>query len=178
MINSKEYGRRWRERNRERLREVAKKDYQLKKDILKQNRLEKKWSQCIYHSSCDFYIRRALLLPPKQKQTKPQDKDYFKKYYAKNKDKIKAKYHKLRDDVYDKLGNKCACCGFSEKSCLQLDHINNDGAIHRKYTNTENQLKDMLNGFVQAQLLCGNCHNSKTKLGECYHKAEKKIRKP
>jgi len=58
------------------------------------------------------------------------------------------KYNKLK--VYRLLGNSCSCCGLSEISCLQLDHVNN----------TE---KDRF------QLLCGNCHNSKTQLGKCYH---------
>ena len=37
-----------------------------------------------------------------------------------------------REEVYNAYGNVCACCGESEPAFLSIDHIDNDGASHRK----------------------------------------------
>ena len=40
---------------------------------------------------------------------------------------------KLKDTVYEAYGGyKCACCGETTPEFLTIDHINNDGAEHRK----------------------------------------------
>jgi len=155
-------------KNKERIKAYAKQQYIKKQKILKEIRLKDKQSKGIYHNKeiCNFYLRKALM--PRDTR-KPKDPKYFQIYYQKNKKRIAEKYHGLKRQIFDKLGNKCACCGFTEYSCLQIDHINDDGSRHRKYNSTMNQLKDMLEGHVKVQLLCGNCHNSKTKLGKCYH---------
>ena len=40
--------------------------------------------------------------------------------------------HKLRADAIEAYGSKCSCCGESESRFLTFDHINNDGAEHRR----------------------------------------------
>src|SRR5579859_3003759 len=39
---------------------------------------------------------------------------------------------KLKKEVMEAYGNKCACCGESEPQFLTIDHINGDGKTHRK----------------------------------------------
>ena len=57
-------------------------------------------------------------------------------------------------------GGKCECCGEMEPTFLTIDHVNNDGAIHRKhlgrkiykYLEQEGYPKDNF------RLLCWNCN--------------------
>ena len=72
----------------------------------------------------------------------------------------------LKKKVVDHYGGKCVQCGMAKLQCLELDHINNDGAKHRKsigLNNTrggssfyrwiiKNNYPDLL------QVLCANCH--------------------
>lgn len=37
-----------------------------------------------------------------------------------------------RRDVYEAYGNQCVCCGESNPKLLTVDHMNNDGAQHRR----------------------------------------------
>lgn len=77
-------------------------------------------------------------------------------------------------------GYKCACCGETEKLFLTIDHINNNGAAHRreivgKRTGagypTYNWLAN--NNFPEGyQVLCMNCnHGKRMNNGICPHKA-------
>jgi len=110
---------------------------------------------------------------------KPKDPDYFKKYYQAHKADMKSnvlkgyRQHKL--EAYRLLGNSCSCCGFSEISCLQIDHKYDDGNVHRRELNGGSKIyRYVITNWDKEkdrfQLLCGNCHNSKTQLGQCYHK--------
>lgn len=38
----------------------------------------------------------------------------------------------LKTEIFQQLGNKCYCCSESDALLLTIDHINNDGASHRK----------------------------------------------
>lgn len=72
------------------------------------------------------------------------------------------KRKEIQESVLDAYGRKCNCCGESEKMFLQLDHVNNDGAAHRKQVGqrmwhwaAKNEFPDSL------QLLCCNCNQGK-----------------
>jgi hypothetical protein len=72
----------------------------------------------------------------------------------------------LREKAIKAYGGKCLC-GISEPLFLHLDHINNDGAEHRRQINRQNlyiwarnnNYPDML------QLLCSNCNLAKERTG-------------
>lgn len=86
---------------------------------------------------------------------------------------------RLKARVYQAYGNKCKCCGESEQCFLTLDHVNNDGANHRRSLGwtykhgaravfykwvIDNQFPAMI------QLLCMNCNFGKTRnKGVCPH---------
>lgn len=81
------------------------------------------------------------------------------------------------DVLYHYGGNppKCKCCGEKYIEFLEVDHINNDGAEHRR----KNKLmagggtfhflrkNNYPKGF---QILCSNCNQAKGKYGKCPHK--------
>jgi len=82
---------------------------------------------------------------------------------------------KNRDLVFRHYGNKCSCCGESTKEFLTIDHINNDGANHRR----ENGLRGggavhrwLINhNFPEDfQILCFNCNCAKYIYKICPHK--------
>lgn len=70
---------------------------------------------------------------------------------------------------------KCNCCGESIERFLTIDHINNDGAKHRKeYPEARKDLYKWLinNNFPSGfQVLCFNCNCGKSQNGGiCPHK--------
>lgn len=84
--------------------------------------------------------------------------------------------------LYDLLGNRCACCGERDPMFLQVDHVFNDGAKHRRRKNRGRRsgslsVKHML-AYLEAnpgslQLLCCNCNYAKQKNGgELYRPAK------
>ena len=88
-----------------------------------------------------------------------------------------------KEEVYAAYGNRCVCCGETEKAFLVIDHINNDGAAHRRKmsqnwkTGPTNAISSggvyswlRKNGFPDGfQLLCSNCNLAKTRVGKCPH---------
>jgi hypothetical protein len=92
-------------------------------------------------------------------------------------DKQRAHHKQLRDDVFAAYGGyHCACCGEPEPVFLEIDHINNDGAAHRKLLKGGGRhLYNWLRtnkyppGF---QVLCANCNRAK-RFGICPHQLSK-----
>lgn len=99
---------------------------------------------------------------------------YCKKCYSKI---DREKRRELKQEVIDHFGGKCACCGETRLEFLTLDHVNNDGGVHRRETPNSlgtslyNRLK--ANGFqseYELQVLCWNCNMAKAYYGTCPHK--------
>jgi len=87
-------------------------------------------------------------------------RSYRKARYQENKWKLAAPRIKLKREVMSAYGGKCQCCQEQELSFLSIDHINNDGAKHRK-TVPGNQFYKWLklNGFPSGyRVLCHNCN--------------------
>lgn len=83
---------------------------------------------------------------------------------------------RLKDACFGAYGGyKCVCCGEEEKIFLTLDHINNDGAKHRKAIGIRGGIgiytwirkNNFPDGF---QVLCFNCnHGKQLNKGICPH---------
>ena len=66
-----------------------------------------------------------------------------------------------RAQIVDRLGARCALCGFSDLRALQIDHVNGDGAKERQaQCNTKAYLRYILKHLDSGryQLLCANCN--------------------
>jgi hypothetical protein len=78
----------------------------------------------------------------------------------------------IKRRVMEAYGGRCACCGEATLEFLQLDHVNNGGAAHRRMMGYPGGVYRWLirhrfpPGF---QVLRANCHFAKTKYGECPH---------
>lgn len=101
-------------------------------------------------------------------------------YVAKvGKDVINAKVRecnrKVRDAALAAYGGKCACCGEATPEFLCIDHVREDGFLHRKSramngSNIYWWLKKQ--GYPQDgrfQVLCHNCNMAKSHYGGCPH---------
>jgi hypothetical protein len=106
-------------------------------------------------------------------------------WYARNREYTIAKtkiYRQLaKDAAFEAYGGYiCRCCGETHKLFLDLDHINNDGAKHRRDNNLTagNQLYIWLrtNNYPPGfQVLCSNCNRGKFRNGGvCPHVTERK----
>ncbi len=94
-------------------------------------------------------------------------------YYKHREDSIlkMRKYHRgyiknLKINVvahYSKNKNVCSCCGESEIDFLTIDHINNDGAEHRRLIKRRNIYSWLItNNYPDNfQILCMNCNFAK-----------------
>ena len=86
----------------------------------------------------------------------------------------KTKRQKQRTEILNYYGNKCVCCGEAERLFLELDHVNNDGAEHRRGVGTNLMGWIIRNNFPNTiQLLCKNCNWGKhVNGGKCPHKGK------
>lgn len=81
------------------------------------------------------------------------------------------KKHKV--EVFARYGGAfCVCCGEDTIAFLSLDHINGDGAKHRRDVKTHNMYAWLRNNDypVGFQVLCHNCNHGKhINKGTCPH---------
>lgn len=83
------------------------------------------------------------------------------------------RYQQDRKAALKHYGGKCAVCGEDLEIFLTIDHINNDGAEHRRQLRGKNcsginigawlRLHNYPQGF---QVLCVNCNHAKGRIGE------------
>jgi len=93
-------------------------------------------------------------------------------------DACKAYRHKLKSSVIMKLGGRCNCCGESEQEFLTVDHIHENGGVHRRQLRSLGKSGMAVYRIVRDaentsdyQLLCWNCNISKHYGGGiCRHK--------
>lgn len=80
---------------------------------------------------------------------------------------------KRREKLIKGYGGRCANCHETEPNFLELDHVNNDGAAHRRELGGKQGVDRwaIKNGFPdRLQLLCANCHEAKTRTGDCTYR--------
>jgi ribosomal protein L37AE/L43A len=103
-----------------------------------------------------------------------------KRQLAAYRDQVNRDNQKRRDEVRDIVyraygGYKCSCCGETEPTFLSIDHINNDGAKHKREhrLRTGEQMYRWLarNKFPKGfQVLCMNCQwGKRNNNGVCPH---------
>jgi hypothetical protein len=77
-------------------------------------------------------------------------------------------------EMIKQLGGACVCCGEKQHQFLTLDHINNDGYIHRSehgYQIAARLAKEHNYSPTKFQLLCFNCNSGRAVNGGiCPHK--------
>lgn len=97
----------------------------------------------------------------------------------------KRAYHKifrdrLKAEVFQAYGGKCACCGDTAIPCLTIDHVNNDGGAERRSHKGRNATQVLYTRLRQEnyppgyRVLCFSCNVGRHIAGggECPHQLE------
>ena len=110
-------------------------------------------------------------------QRRPEIKNYHENWRKLHSKEIREQRIKLKLEIFVHYGGnppQCACCGERHIEFLTIDHINNDGAKHRKETGNGDRFYRWLvkNNFPDGlQVLCWNCNCGKRiNSGICPHK--------
>lgn len=84
------------------------------------------------------------------------------------------RYEVLKDEVFTAYGGyTCACCRETIPAFLSIDHINDDGADHRRSIGSDLYRWLIKHNFPEGfQVLCMNCQWGKRKHGVCPHQAD------
>ena len=101
-----------------------------------------------------------------------------KKWYQKNKERSNLKSRKnekrIRLEVLNHYGGKCACCGESRHEFLAIDHISGGGRKHRSAIGGKIHRWLQRNNFPEGfRVLCHNCNMSLGLYGYCPHQRER-----
>lgn len=92
---------------------------------------------------------------------------------------IRRRRMRVKQEVISAYGGHCACCGETAIEFLGIDHINNNGAEHRRQLRMKGGgaafyqwLKK--NNFPKGdyQVLCHNCNSAKGYYGYCPHQKD------
>lgn len=119
------------------------------------------------------YAEDAPRQRARQKQRRTERRDDVLAYNRKWSADYRAR---LRAEFIADYGSRCGCCGEAEPAFLQLDHIQNDGAAHRREHKTGAKLLASLKraGWPKDRyrLLCANCNYGRAMNGGiCPHEA-------
>jgi hypothetical protein len=116
-----------------------------------------KWEREQYANNPEFRERRKL----RQREWSQQNREI---YCARKREERK----RLRNEIFNLLGNRCARCGFFDWRAFQIDHINGHGLQEMKKfkTDTRKYLVHVLEVLKSGdnkdyQLLCANCNQIK-----------------
>lgn len=94
----------------------------------------------------------------------------------------RASYLRYKKETMSHYGGVCQCCGESRLEFLTIDHINQDGAEHRRkmgFDHTCTGLSFYLwlrkNGWpnLGLQVLCANCNSARGSCNTCPHVRER-----
>ncbi len=119
--------------------------------------------------------------------TKEKRKKQQSLYYQTHKKQVHLYYQHLKEIVFNYYSNGsmvCNCCGENDIKSLTIDHINNDGAAHRREMGRgRNSGSNMYPWLIKHnypegyQVLCMNCNCVKEWFGTIEHRKNKYINK-
>lgn len=83
---------------------------------------------------------------------------------------------KLRQDVIDKYGGECVCCGETQFEFLTMDHIDGRGVTHKHRADPGSwyrEMRDRPADSTKYRILCWNCNCAIGAFGFCPHSVSK-----
>lgn len=103
---------------------------------------------------------------------KADDRAYWREHRSRRIEAQRNRRKTARERVLAHYGARCVCCGEETIEFLSVDHINGDGADHRRSDSTVKDIclwlikNDFPEGF---RILCHNCNASLGRYGYCPH---------
>lgn len=118
---------------------------------------------------------RTSLTPEKREESRLRAMEWYEKNSGHAKERARLRRLSLRNEMLNAYGGRCSCCGESEEMFLTLDHVERDGADHRRhFGNTYATWKDLQRrGWPKKgyTLLCYNCNCGRERNGGvCPHR--------
>lgn len=122
--------------------------------------LRNECKECKKQYDIQYQITHQVKYQQYRNSHKEKSKEYQKQYNT-----------RLKNLVFQHYENQCTGCRIKDTRLLQIDHINNDGAEHRRQLSPKTRgssgayfyLWIIKNNFpTNLQLLCANCHFLKT----------------
>jgi hypothetical protein len=123
--------------------------------------------------SFDVKTRRARLPGDEAEKARKRSRDWYRSNIERAKKSTRERSTTIRAEMIRAYGGRCACCGESNPLFLTIDHIDNDGAEHRRKLGVGRQsgsavMMDLYKrkwpqeGF---RLLCFNCNCGRQRNG-------------
>ena len=105
-----------------------------------------------------------------------KSKEYYQRNRAQHNQYGRNARLRIRLEMLQAYGGKCACCGETELVFLTLDHVEGGGRKHQRELggssdDTARYLKSLGWPRDGYQILCFNCNYAKYRLGVCPHQA-------
>lgn len=122
---------------------------------------------------CREWLRRRFQYEHANPELRAKRKASLQEWRKRNPERVRererANAKRLRDAALDHYGRVCVCCGEDNPAFLTLDHIANDGNVHR--ASVSNVVRDLKRrGWPPVvQTMCWNCNQAKRIYGECPH---------
>lgn len=97
-----------------------------------------------------------------------KNREYQRAWYAKNKEKQKARTRKYRFVLKDKVSeykasHPCVDCGEMYPSCvMDFDHTGEDKSANVSFLASGNYSKKVWEEIEKCELVCSNCHRIRT----------------
>lgn len=128
--------------------------------------------RCLKVAKADWRARNL-------ERVRTTDAAKMRDYREQNRESVNAKARaaraQLREEVLAHYGNACACCEERRTEFLTIDHVDGDGAAHRRQigqsaTYAWLRRQGFPDGF---RVLCANCNWSRGLFGYCPHERER-----
>jgi hypothetical protein len=123
-----------------------------------------------YHDKMNAYYRdnKHIWLESKERLGKEHQAEITRRHRQ-----------KLKSEVVDNYGGKCACCGEDRIDFLTIEHTMHDGKKHREETNGKTYGDLKKRGFPKdlgIVIFCWNCNMATRFGGICPHKSESGVK--
>lgn len=151
----KEYNKKYREKNKDKLKE-DRKEYYIKNKV-KLRKVQKIWEE------------------KNAEKIKQQKREWYKKHGDRENKRKKDEWKRLKLEVLTHYSNgtpKCVCCGENHIEFLTMNHISGGGNKHMKEIGASNFYRWLKkNNFPEGfNVMCMNCNFALGKFGYCPHK--------
>jgi hypothetical protein len=141
----------------------------------KKGRYESSCKLCIRAFNSAYYGKNKEKVKASNAAYRARQLNYSEAYREKYRDYHTKRNRELKRMALERIGMQCACCGEADIEFLTIDHVNNDGHIHRRAINHSNMYAWLKNNDYQSdhllQTLCFNCNFAKRyNGGVCPHR--------
>ena len=168
------YNKAYREAHKKELKAYAKIYRQTHKQEIEAYKHAHKEELVVYQNAYNKKYRETHL-----EEIRIRDRERYRLHKNEMNESSKLSHRKNKKIVFDHYGNICICCKETRTEFLTIDHINGEGAKHRKKVGAGSRFYRWLinNDFPEGfQTLCMNCNFSRGKFGYCPHEREKNAR--